>query len=43
MSNKTLYIITLKSGKKIKLWFIGAQLETLLNDYNIPYEKKEDE
>ena len=41
MPNRTLYIITLKNGKKITLWFIGKQLETILKDYNIPYEKKD--
>ena len=38
---KTTYIITLKNGKKIHLWFVGPQLEKILKDYNIPYTKGE--
>ena len=34
----TYYIIRLKDGKKIKLWFCGSQLKRILDDYNIPYE-----
>ena len=37
-TNKKLYEITLPDGKKIKLWFIGKQLELLLKAYNIPYK-----
>ena len=37
---KYFYTIKLKSGKEINLWFIGNQLEKILNDYNIPYTKK---
>lgn len=36
--NKKVYEITLPDKKKIKLWFIGKQLELLLNAYNIPYK-----
>ena len=36
--NKKMYEIELPSGKKIKLWFIGKQLEELLKAYNIPYK-----
>ena len=37
---KPIYKITLKNGKIIKIWFVGSQLEKILNDYNIPYEKE---
>lgn len=36
--NKKVYEITLPDKKKIKLWFIGTYLETVLNAYNIPYK-----
>lgn len=36
------YTITLKNGEKIKFWFIGAELEKVLDSYNIPYEREED-
>jgi len=36
--NKKMYEIELPNGKNIKLWFIGKQLELLLNAYNIPYK-----
>lgn len=39
--NKNMYTITLPDGKKIKLWFIGTQLETILKAYNIPFKKEE--
>jgi len=32
------YEIEIPDGKKIKLWFIGKQLEILLKAYNIPYK-----
>ena len=35
---KETYEITLKNGKKIKLWFIGDTLKKVLDDYKIPYE-----
>ena len=38
MNKQTLYKIYLPDGKTIKLWFIGKQLEELLNAYNIKYE-----
>lgn len=41
MKNKKIYEITLKNGKKIKFWFIGDDLEIILKDYNIPYNKIE--
>lgn len=34
------YTITLKNGKKIKIWFLTDCLEKVLDDYNIPYTKK---
>lgn len=37
--HSNLYIITLKNGKKLKIWFSGSQLEEILKDYNVPYEK----
>ena len=33
------YTIKLPDGKKVKLWFIGKLLETVLDAYNIPYTK----
>ena len=39
LGNKHEYEITLPNKKKIRLWFIGKQLELLLDDYNIPYKK----
>lgn len=36
--NKKMYEIELPNGKKIKLWFIGKQLEELLKAYKIPYK-----
>ena len=38
--NKKEYIVYLPDQKKIKLWFIGNQLETILKAYNIKYEVK---
>ena len=35
---KETYEITLKDGKKIRLWFIGPTLKKVLDDYNIPYK-----
>lgn len=37
-NNKVIYEIKMPDGKKIKLWFIGKQLELLLKAYNIPYK-----
>lgn len=34
------YIITLKNDKKVKIYYIGHQLEEVLESYNIPYEIK---
>ena len=34
------YIVYLKNGKKLRFWFKGSQIEKLLKDYDIPYEKK---
>ena len=41
MNNRQVYIITLKNGKKLRFWFMGTELEKVLKDYNIPYEKKD--
>lgn len=35
------YTITLKDGKKVVFWFIGTQIEKILKDYNILYNKVE--
>ena len=34
------YEIIMPDGKKIRLWFIGKQLEELLKVYNIPFKIK---
>ena len=36
--NKKQYEIELPNGKKVKLWFLGKQLEVILKAYNIPYK-----
>lgn len=36
--NKKTYEIELPDGKKLKIWFIGPQLEVLLKAYKIPYK-----
>ena len=36
---KKTYEIVLPDKKKIRLWFIGKQLEVLLKAYNIPYKE----
>ena len=36
---KYCYTIKLPNNKKIKIWFIGKLLETVLDAYNIPYTK----
>ena len=35
--NEKMYEIIMPNGKKIKLWFIGKQLEEILKAYHIPY------
>ena len=32
------YLVTLKRGKKIHIWFYGKVLEETLKEYNIPFE-----
>lgn len=32
------YSIELPDGSKLKLWFIGSQLEKILKAYKIPYK-----
>ena len=41
MNNRIEYTVPLKDGTKLRFWFIGSQIEKILNDYNIPYTKKE--
>lgn len=41
--NYTVYVVKLKNGKKVKLWFLGEQLKEILDSYNIEYEIKGDE
>lgn len=36
---KKIYEIILPDKKKIRIWFIGKQLETLLKAYNISYKE----
>lgn len=36
--NKITYEIELPNDKKVKLWFLGKQLEVILKAYNIPYK-----
>ena len=33
------YEIILPDKKKVRIWFIGNQLEVLLKAYNIPYKE----
>lgn len=42
MTEKTIYKVFLPSGKKISFWFIGNQIEKILDAYNIPYQKGKD-
>lgn len=37
MKKKT-YIVYLPDNKKVKLWFLGKELEMILNSFNIKYE-----
>ena len=37
--NKKQYEIVLPDGKKLRIWFIGSQLELLLDSYKIPYKR----
>ena len=38
MKNRKTYEIKMPDGKKMKIWFIGPQLELLLKAYNIEYK-----
>lgn len=42
MNKTNKYEITLKDGSTMVLWFIGDKLERLMDEYNIPYKKLDD-
>ena len=37
------YIVTLKDGSKMRIYFIGDHLEKIFNSYGVKYEKVKEE